>query len=232
MTTIRTADGSHTLHSERYGETFHSINGAVTESRHVFLNASGVAERLAAGHATRVLEIGFGLGLNCLLTADLASEYQAPLEYHAFENDPSVLALLPTVHYQEQLKDPQLYDQLIAGLDSVAFPQSDEIDTRAPLKLTLGRNITLTLHLCDAIHDELPAGKFDAIYLDAFSPDSNPECWTTEFFSRLHGKTTEGGAMTTYSAKGDVRRALMAAGYKVRKMAGPPGKREMLHAGC
>lgn len=232
VTTIRTADGSHTLHSERYGETFHSINGAVTESRHVFLNASGVAERLAAGQATRVLEIGFGLGLNCLLTADLASECQAPLEYHAIENDPSVLALLPTVHYQEQLKDSRLYDQLIAGLDSVAYLRDGDMGTRAPLTLVLGKNITLTLHLCDAIHDELPAGEFDAIYLDAFSPDSNPECWTPEFFSRLHGKTSKGGALTTYSAKGDVRRALKAAGYNVNKMAGPPGKREMLHAAC
>ncbi len=273
VTTILTADGSHTLHSERYGETFHSVNGAVTESRHVFLNASGVADRLAAGKHTRVLEVGFGLGLNCLLSADLASDRKASLDYHAIENDISVLSLISRVHYREQLNHPELYDQLLSTLESIstletisslasipmlqtintlastptlqtfstldsistsgsisAEPESQDTASRSVVS-ALGENINLTLHLCDAIKDDLPEGQFDAIYLDAFSPDNNPECWSEEFFSRLRQQTASGGALTTYSAKGSVRRALMAAGFNVKKLAGPPGKREMLHAG-
>lgn len=219
---IRTADGSHTLHSERYGETFHSVNGAVTESRHVFLQASGVAERLATRQATRVLEIGFGLGLNCLLTADLACQHQSPLDYHAIENDLEVLPLLASLRYEDQLLTPGLHERVVESLNACALGQ--------PIRLSPGKDITLTLHLCNAVSDELPEGEFDAIYLDAFSPDSNPECWSQEFLAKLHRRTAAGGALTTYSAKGSVRRALMAAGYNVSKLPGPPGKREMLHA--
>ena len=71
---------------------------------------------------------------------------------------------------------------------------------------------------------------FHAIYLDAFSPDTNPECWSPVFFSQLANALTRGGCLSTYSAKGDVRRAMLAAGLQVRKQAGPPGKREMLIA--
>lgn len=219
---IRTGDGSHTLHSERYGETFHSINGATTESRHVFLNASGVTQRLEQQQATRVLEIGFGLGLNFLLTADLALQHGAPLDYHALEHDSAVLQAISSLHYEQHLMNPGLLDGLVAGLQDAHHQQ----DTR----ICMAPHISLTLHRADAISDTLPPGGFNALYLDAFSPDTNPECWTEAFLARLHAHVLAGGVLTTYSAKGSVRRALIAAGFTVRKIAGPPGKREMLHA--
>jgi len=82
----QTEDGSQTISNEQYGETYHSVHGAFTEAQHVFLMGSGVAQRLKSGHATRVLEIGFGLGLNTLLTADLAKTNNAPLAYHSYEH--------------------------------------------------------------------------------------------------------------------------------------------------
>ncbi len=219
---IKTADGSHTLHSERYGETYHSINGATTESRHVFLDASGVTQRLERQQATRVLEIGFGLGLNFLLTADLALQHGTPLDYHAVEHDPAVLLAIASLKYEQHLKNPNLLAHLVAGLDAARHQQVIHIST--------GPSVSLTLHCADAVRDELPPGSFNALYLDAFSPDSNPECWTEAFFIKLHAAMAAEGALTTYSAKGSVRRALIAAGFAVNKLAGPPGKREMLHA--
>ena len=219
---IRTGDGSHTLHSERYGETFHSINGATTESRHVFLDASGVTQRLARQQATRVLEIGFGLGLNFLLTADLALQHGTPLDYHALENDSAILLAIPFLHYEQHLQNPQLLDGLVAGLHDAQHQQIT--------RLCMGPDVSLTLHHADAVSDALPPGRFNALYLDAFSPDSNPECWTEAFLIKLRSHLLSGGVLTTYSAKGSVRRALIAAGFTVKKIAGPPGKREMLHA--
>ncbi|ASJ74526.1 tRNA (5-methylaminomethyl-2-thiouridine)(34)-methyltransferase MnmD [Granulosicoccus antarcticus] len=219
---ITTGDGSHTICSERYGETYHSINGAITESRHVFLEAAGVSQRLAQQQPTRVLEIGFGLGLNFLLTADLALQHGAALDYHAYEHDPSVLLTIASLNYVDWLTDPQVLDKLLSGLaDSKQQTQTH---------ICVGQNVTLTLHQADAVQEPLPPGSFDALYLDAFSPDTNPECWTMSFFAKLLASTTPGGMLTTYSAKGSVRRALIAAGFGVKKMAGPPGKREMLHA--
>ncbi len=219
---LKTGDGSHTLHSERYGETFHSINGATTESRHVFLDASGVAQRLERQQATRVLEIGFGLGLNFLLTADLALQYGTSLDYHALEHDPAVLLAIAALQYDQHLKNPALLDCLVAGLRNAQHQQN--------ISICLGAGVSLTLHRADAVSAVLPPGSFDALYLDAFSPDTNPECWTEAFFVKLHSHITPGGILTTYSAKGSVRRALIAAGFTVKKIAGPPGKREMLHA--
>ena len=219
---IKTGDGSLTLHSERYGETYHSINGATTESRHVFLDASGVTQRLKRQQATRVLEIGFGLGLNFLLTADLALQHGSPLDYHAVEHDPAVLQAITSLQYEQHLKNPDLLECLVAGLDDARHQQD--------IHISMGPGVSLTLHHADAVRDELPPGSFNALYLDAFSPDTNPECWTEAFFIKLHSPIATGGVLTTYSAKGSVRRALIAVGFAVKKLAGPPGKREMLHA--
>ncbi|NND92366.1 MAG: hypothetical protein HKN42_16015 [Granulosicoccus sp.] len=88
----------------------------------------------------------------------------------------------------------------------------------------------LTLYLGDTTRLPLPVGPFDAIYLDAFSPSANPECWTTELFRRLHASLETGGVLTTYCSKGSVRRGLASAGFSVNRLAGPPGKREILQA--
>lgn len=239
---ITTADGSLTLHSDRYGQTFHSENGAITEARHVFLQACGITQRLTAASGsnriTRILEIGFGLGLNCLLSADQAHACNARLDYQAVEQDLSILKRIPELNYRALLNAPELHDRLIEELASIgqAAEASDfDRDTTSQLRnprsvLNLSEGITLRLNPGNAVQMALPAGPFHAIYLDAFSPDSNPECWTTEFLARLFACTAPGGVLSTYSAKGSVRRSLLAAGYQVRKLPGPPGKREMLQA--
>ena len=114
-----TNDGSRTLKSERYGETYHSTNGALTEARHVFLDATGVAHRLAAGTPTSVLEIGFGLGLNTLLSADLADHHEAALDYHSFENALVSAKTLDELEYAKLLVKPPLalaVREFIAGI--------------------------------------------------------------------------------------------------------------------
>jgi len=98
------------------------------------------------------------------------------------------------------------------------------------MKIPFAPNVTLYLHWCDIVTDSLPDQIFDAVYLDAFSPDNNPECWTSEFLSTIRGVMNTNARLSTYCAKGSVRRALLAADFSVTKMPGPPGKREMMVA--
>lgn len=227
MKVIHTGDGSPTLFSDQYTESFHSTFGAETESRYVFLQSSGVTARLQAGTPTTVLEIGFGLGLNTLLTCDTAARFGTQLEYHSFENDPSIKDLMQEVDYSSLLADPELAAKMKTQLTD-ADTQGRYLENG--LSLGLASNQKVILHWTDAVHSNLPPTQFDAIYLDAFSPDNNPECWTTEFFVKLFHSLRPAGKLSTYCAKGVVRRSLEAAGFEVTKLPGPPGKREIVVA--
>lgn len=307
---IVTGDGSRTCHSLRYQQSYHSSNGALTEARHVFLNASGVAERLRQARPTRVLEVGFGLGLNTLLSCDLATTYGASLCYHSIEHELVDAITIQQMDYGSLLANATLSDALIAhvGLINTQLGESSspgqpregalqdkpahlslnvsaELQAELPfqkeqhrqplwleqegqrpgrqslpalpLPLTepdlsqsgmasklaksaevpvshrflLSKGVEVTLHLENAIQSSLLRRDnvtFHAIYLDAFSPDTNAECWQPQFIADLAAQLVGGGKLVTYSAKGDVRRAMLAAGLQVIKQPGPPGKREML----
>ena len=218
-----TADGSATLFSERYGQTFHSHHGAVTESRHVFLEGSGVAARLRRGATTRVLEVGFGSGLNFLLSSQLAAEAGAGLYYVALERELLPAALLASLGYVRWAPEP-----LAALLEfRRGLPERPQPGTYL---LETGRTL-LELRLGPAQEAEIEVDAYHAIYHDAFSPDANPELWSGAFLERLAAALADGGALVSYTVKGEVRRRLAAAGLEVAKVAGPPGgKREMLRA--
>jgi len=218
-----TGDTSNTLYSERYKQTYHSRFGALTESMHVFLHGAHVATRLSARLPTRVLEIGFGLGLNCLLSADCAQSYQTPLHYTGIEHDPISGTQLHALEYQQLLRQPDLANSLAALLDNPAEP------------VHLGDHTTVELHVKNATSEILLQSlartpPYDAIYLDAFSPEHNAECWTLTFLSQLHALLAPTGLLATYCVKGSVRRDLQTAGFTVEKYPGPIGKREVLRA--
>lgn len=215
---ITTQDGSHTLYSEAFAQTFHSHQGAISESQHVFVTGSGVAARLSCGQATRVLEVGFGSGLNFLLTADLALTHSAPLEYRALERSLIPPATLLALGYREALTHPELYDALMSWW-------------ARPAGVFEYRFVKLMLLLGEATEQALGEAEVDAIYQDAFSPAVNPELWSEEFLSKLSAVLAPGGCLSTYSVSGVVRRRLAALGLLVAKRPGPPGgKREMLLA--
>lgn len=227
MKVINTGDGSPTLFSDKYTESFHSTFGAETESRYVFLQSSGVLARLKTGNPTKILEIGFGLGLNTLLTCDTAAQFGTPLEYHSFENDQSIIDHVQRVDYSALLANPVLASRMQSQLKD-ADTEGRYLENGLPLTLAAGQKVIL--HWTDAVDCELPKTHFDAIYLDAFSPDNNPECWTTDFFRKLFQSLKPTGILSTYCAKGVVRRSLIAVGFGVKKLPGPPGKREILTA--
>jgi len=225
----QTGDTSNTLFSDRYQQTYHSTFGALTESTHVFLHGSGVYNRLREKHPTRVLEIGFGLGLNFLVCADCAHTRQTRLTYTGIEHAPVNSATMRELNYAYWLRTPKLAHNLI-GLFSTLSPDSEHcvdsfLSDHCQLRLKIG-DATSSCLLNQLEHEV----KFDAIFLDAFSPDTNPECWTQAFFEQLRHLLAPSGRLATYCVKGLVRRNLAAAGFLVHKYPGPIGKREVLWA--
>lgn len=205
---VNTSDGSQTLRHPVTGETYHSMNGAVAESEHVFIRNG--FETHSAKHI-RILEAGFGTGLNALLTLHAANESGRSVDYTAVELYPITIDMASTMAYAS--------DPFFICLHKAPWGIQQEI---APnFRLTKIRENLADTHI-DAI--------FDIVYYDAFAPDSQPELWTEEVFSRIYGTLAIGGILLTYSAKGDVKRALRAAGFEVHRLEGAPGKRHMLRA--
>ena len=210
---IETPDGSRTAFSARYGEAYGSRHGAHTQARHVFVEGSETHQHCAP----RVLEIGFGLGVNFRATlADVAAR-GVGLDYVAYEFDPAPANWLREVSEGEAGADHPVWQAVLAQ-----WPH-------APLS-TEAQNVRLTVHFADVLAATLPQNWATALYLDGFSPTRNPEVWTPEFVARLAGALAPGGVLATYSAAGHVRRSLEAAGLTVQRRPGAPGKRECLRA--
>jgi len=225
-TPTRTGDGSYTLHSSRYGQTFHSHHGAVAEAKHVFLEGSGLLERFAAGRPSLLLEVGFGTGLNCWLSADAAESARTELEIITLERDPLPAETVRLLEYGQHLQHPEILEAWLACRESL--PRSVPAGRYS---CTLSEHSHLTVLVGDATTQELPDGRADVIFHDAFSPEANAELWTAQFLTALHEALKPGGTLVTYSVKGEVRRRLQAIGFTVTKRPGPPGgKREMLTA--
>ena len=209
-----TADGSHTLFVPSMDEHYHSVNGAVQESAHVFIEA-GLHQ--LAKKEIRLLEIGFGTGLNALLTLLDAEEKEKMVTYYSFELYPLELSLVEKLNYGKIICPAQA--DLFIDLHRAAWNE--------PVAITPA----FTLHKMegDSNLSTLPQN-IDLVYFDAFAPDKQPEMWNPEIFKKLYECMNQGGILTTYCAKGVVRRTMKEAGFSVERIPGPPGKREMLRA--
>lgn len=209
-----TEDGSHTLYVHGLDESYHSIHGAIQESTHVFIN-QGFKEILKS--KLSILEIGFGTGLNMILTLAESEKSLIHVNYHAVEKYP----LVPEEYGRLN------YDHLIEGIPPGVLNEAH----LAPWNkmITLRDRFTLYKELSDfRLMD--PPGKYDLIYFDAFAPDKQPHLWSTEIFTKLSSVTDPGSILVSYSSRGSVRRNLEVCGFDVNKVPGPPGKWEMIVA--
>lgn len=201
------------------GVTYHSIHGSIQESMHVFIDAGlrKAVETFPAGEL-RILEMGFGTGLNALLTLIDPSIQGRKIHYTALELFPLEQELTATLGFAECLHRPELQPAF------EALHQSPwERETAIVPEFTL---LKRQASLLDVSLEE----KFHLVYFDAFAPASQPELWTEAVFSKLHAAMHPGGLLVTYCARGSVRRAMISAGFSVEKLPGPRGKREMLRA--
>ena len=211
---VQTEDLSYTLYSERFGEHYHSIFGARSESMHVFIEA-GLRSWLTAHQprdkdcAVSVLEIGFGTGLNAWLTAMEAQRTNTHIIYEGIE-------LFPVDPLMAQVLYPT------PTFKALHFALWEEM-------ITIDQYFSVYKRNADILTCSF-SGAYDLVYFDAFSPNVQPELWSEEVFTRIFSAMTPGGILTTYCAKGDVRRAMQRSGFSVEKIPGPKGKREMVRA--
>ena len=213
---IITGDRSLTVRHPRFGETYHSIHGAITESRHVFIEA-GMKYFLTTFPETgdlRIFEMGFGTGLNALLTWYEARRLPLHVHYTSIEKFPLV-----TVDDLAGGLPPAMRD-FFAAIHAAPWDRAVEVAPGFRLEKRRG----------DITEWNWPADGYDVIYYDAFSPRTQPGLWTPALFEAMFEALRPGGVWVTYVAKGQVRRDLQAAGFEVERLPGPPGKREMLRA--
>lgn len=212
---IETADGSSSLLMEEWGETYHSRHGAIQEAKHVFIQ-NGLS--LFKNQAVSVLEIGFGTGLNAFITYLEAPKLDQVIDYVGVEAYPIL----------EQEAEKLNYVSLLDAEDSKeVFHLMHRCSWGVPQPISEDFVLTKRKQFFNEITDE---NRFNLIYFDAFGYQYQPELWSEEIFKKMFAALVPGGVLVTYACRGNIKRALIASGFTIEKLAGPPGKREMLRA--
>ena len=211
---IITSDGSHTLFVPELNEHYHSVNGAAQESNHVFITSG---YDYCKENIIRIFEVGFGTGLNALLTASRCMKDKRKVLYTAIEKYPLEHKITDNLNYDTFAGD---YGKAIFGaIHSAPWNKISAIHENFDLLKING----------DLISDDLH-GIYNLIYFDAFGPDKQPDMWSRAVFRKISEITATGGLLTTYSAKGEIKRILKENGFVVELLPGPPGKRQMIRA--
>lgn len=213
---IRTADGSPSLRISQWDESYHSVHGALQESLHVFIRMG--LEYLQSGDRLNILEMGFGTGLNALLTVIHPQVAGKAIQYTGLEAFPLSADEWQSLDYPS-LVDHQQAGHIYEQLHRSSWGNFNEITPGFELR-----------KLQQDIREFEAQDAYDLIYYDAFGARVQPELWTEAIFETMFTALRPGGVLVTYAAKGSVRRAMQEVGLMVERLPGPPGKREMLRA--
>lgn len=223
MEIIFTEDGSNSIYLPEINESYHSTHGAIQESSHIFINLGLKASKKKK---IRILEIGFGTGLNALLTT-LHPDFE--IDYTSLELFPLELSIALKLNYHQQLGiGPEIF-HFLHQAPWGSYSQITENFKILKIQTDLTSFDFQNLLNCNPTNNSTDLN-FDLIYFDAFSPEKQPELWSEKIFSNIYDHCNKDAILTTYCAKGQVRRNLQAAGFKVERLPGPPGKREILRA--
>lgn len=214
---VKTGDDSGTLFVPELNEHYHSYKGAVRESMHVFIQA-GLEEILKVKQNIKILEVGFGTGLNALLTLEHTfGYYELKILYTSLEKYPLDYDLINQLNYISD--SDNTLNKLFFDIHHASWNTVTEItDQFTILKKEADLTQIKQLDNCDLV------------YFDAFAPEKQPEMWGESIFETIYEAMNKGGILVTYCAKGEVRRRMQRAGFSVERLPGPPGKREMIRA--
>ncbi len=215
---VTTADGSKTIYNPQVGEHYHSKHGALQESRHVFLK-SGLEFHLdkSPQNTVSILEVGFGTGLNFLLSADYCTSHQIHLNYTGIEAFPLSLLMISETGYRDYLESP---------ISELFLDQYEQV-----LNKEVELNPFCTLEIIeDKLENYKSPKAFDVLYFDAFAAIHQPEMWTHEAITHCCKFLKQGGVFVTYAITGNLKRTMKSLNFAVEKAPGAPGKREMLRA--
>ncbi len=213
---ILSDDGSHTLYREDINENYHSTHGAIQEAEHVFIQ-SGLVPLVGTKNLMTILEMGFGTGLNTLLTANYAHLVKQQIHYIGLEAYPVESDLIKQLNYPEQ----------IGGMSQKHF---DKIHEAKWGGIGVVNNFLTLQKMEQKLEDFMPRKGIDLVFFDAFAPQVQSEVWDINLFDKLFNYMNSNSILVTYCAKGQVRRDLESVGFIVERLEGPPGKREMIRA--
>ena len=211
---ISTEDGSKTIFVKSLNESYHSSFGAINESSHIFIQ-NGL--QYLAGENLKVLEIGFGTGLNAYLSLQNALNTSKKVSYLGIEKYPLVREEWEALNYTEIQKE------IHSGEFEMLHRSAWDTWTRI-------NNYFDFYKICADLRDFRWDGTFDLVYFDAFSPNVQPGLWSSEIFHKLYSYLEPGGILLTYSSRGMVKQNLIAAGFKISRLPGPKGKRHIIRA--
>jgi len=209
-----TEDGSTTFKLQDATEQFHSIHGAINESLHIYIQ-QGLQYRSLLPNIT-LLEVGFGTGLNAILTFIHAAHQS--IRYDAIENYPLSTKEVAQLNYSQLLPNfpTKVFETMHLAKSSQAIMLTDSFQFRKILK---------------KIEDiELSKNYYDLVYYDMFNPDLQPELWSENIFSKIYSAIKPNGFLITYCAKGCVKRTLKNVGFSLEALPGPASKREITRA--
>jgi len=212
-----TEDGSHSIQIPELNVSYHSKHGAIQESQHIYIE-TGLKHVSEKQKKISVLEVGFGTGLNALLTLIEAEKNDLQILYDVVELYPLDSVFVASLNYLSLLQSPQLLKEF-SLMHACEWNTAVKISGHFELKKVSG----------DIRYAEL-AGSYDLVYFDAFDPAAQPYLWTADVFRKIHTVMNKRGILVTFCSKGEVRRALEDAGFSVFKLAGPKGKREIVRA--
>ena len=219
---LKTADGSPTLYLPELDETYHSRHGSVQEARHVFIQHGLnfiIQERKkeeSAHTSIQLLEVGFGTGLNALLTLQEAIQHtEIKITYTSYETQPVPKEIWSQLNYMNEPNATESYAHMMQA------PWNENVALRSNFEI---------FKIDKAIQALEAKEQFDLIYFDAFGPRAQAEMWDVSVFERLHRALKPSGVLVTYCAMGQFKRDLKSLGFRVERLPGPPGKREMTRA--
>jgi tRNA U34 5-methylaminomethyl-2-thiouridine-forming methyltransferase MnmC len=210
---VITADGSDTIYVPGLNEHYHSVNGAVQESEHIFIK-NGLD--FCKADPVNIFEVGFGTGLNAFLTAVKADKGRS-VNYTSVEKYPLSVSVIKALNYPMFVREN--VRNVFDSIHSAGWEDYHSVSKYFKL-----RKMNL-----DLITDKL-SGSYELIYFDAFGPDKQPEMWSKDVFGKIAAITAKNGILVTYSAKGEVKRTLRSVGFEVSLLPGPPGKRQIIRA--
>ena len=213
---VKTQDGSNTIFVPEFHETYHSTHGAIQESLHVFIR-SGLKFK-AELKDLNVLEIGFGTGLNALLSFIDSEKRNINIKYTSIEAYPLKWNFVRKLNYIDLIFNGKYYD-IYKKIHTCYWESYFELSSNFTIRK---QNVQLQNVLFD--------NEFDVIYFDAFAPRVQPELWTDRVFTSMYKALRRGGILVTYCAKGSVKRVLKNVGFELQSIPGPPGKREISRA--
>lgn len=211
---VITEDGSHTIYLPEMDEHYHSTHGAIQESMHIYIN-HGLLE--VGKKNITILEIGFGTGLNAFLTFAYSKINNLDINYITIEKYPLSEDDFTQLNYPASIF-PE-HSDIFAQLHKASWNESIEMSPNFRLHKIQADLLTLEF-------DNLP--QFDLVYYDAFAPGKQPEMWTDGIINKVSSVVSKNGIVVTYCAKGTVRRAFTSAGFEMKRLPGPAGKKEIL----